>query len=274
MLAPQSKNNGIIIARARRRKVWTAGVFGVLSVVCLIIITWHKMCNAPSDSCDTEITRKGRFISEATSATKPENNQMPVAAIHDDVAPKKHANTYFDENGIERYPGGARVPRANPKKVTFPDRRAVKWAFDCEDEISALIDMEPGDVVVGDMEYGDAFIIDFNNSLTNKIVVSKDDDPYSRHLKEGVIAAKQDLYDAMCRGENIAEIMTATRREMRSLFEYKSMLEEEILNISSSSEYTDDDIDDFVKAANRMLENKGIAPIKMPRMLLNKFKKR
>lgn len=181
--------------------------------------------------------------------------------------------TYIDKAGIERYPGGARVPRKNPNKVTLPDRRAVKWTFDCEDEICALVDMEPGDIVVGDVEYGEKFIVDFNNSLTNKITVSSDDDEYSRRLKEGVIAAKQDLYEAMNRGEDIAKIMTDTRRDMRKLFEYKSMLEEEISQIRSSGDHSEDEVRDFVNAANVMLSQKGLSPIRMPRMILNKFKR-
>ena len=197
--------------------------------------------------------------------------EKPVASAEPKV---QRTDTYVDSQGIERYPGGARVPRRNPKKVTFPDRRAVKWTFDSEDEISALVDMEPGDIVVGDMEYGEAFVVDFNNSLTNRIVINENDDPYSRELKEGVIAAKQDLYDAMERGEDIALIMTETRREMRRLFEYKSMIEEEISEIRNSGEYTDEEVTDFVQAANKMLELEGVPPIKMPRLILNKFKRR
>ena len=117
------------------------------------------------------------------------------------------------------------------------------------------------------------FIVDFNNSLTNKITVSSDDDEYSRRLKEGVIAAKQDLYEAMNRGEDIAKIMTDTRRDMRKLFEYKSMLEEEISQIRSSGDHSEDEVRDFVNAANVMLSQKGLSPIRMPRMILNKFKR-
>ena len=78
----------------------------------------------------------------------------------------------------------------------------------------------------------------------------------------------------MQRGEDIAQIMTDTRREMRNLFEYKSLLEEEISAIRDSGEYTDENIYEFVEAANKMLEDKGIPPIKMPRMLINKFRRR
>ena len=216
---------------------------------------------------------------------RPENTTKSVSPIRQKAnssqsnsgnVKRKKGNgtkTYFDEAGIERYPGGARVPRKNPNKVTLPDRRAVKWTFDCEDEICALVDMEPGDIVVGDIEYGEKFIVDFNNSLTNRITVSHDDDEYTRRLKEGVIAAKQDLYEAMNKGEDIAKIMTDTRREMRKLFEYKNMLEEEISQIRSSGDHSEAEIRDFVNAANVMLERKGLPPIHMPRMILKKFKR-
>lgn len=215
---------------------------------------------------------KGKIASVETAkrvaSAKPEVASKPV---EDDV---KRTKTYIDENGVERYPGGARVPRKNPNKARFPDRRAVKWAFDSEEQISALIDMEPGDIVAGEVEFGDQFVIDFQNSLTNNIVIADSDDEYSRRLKEGVVAAKQDLKDAMDRGEDIAKIVTDTRKEMRSLFEYKSMIEEQISSISSSGEYSDEEVSDFVEAANKMLGDRGVAPIKMPRLILNKFKHR
>ena len=207
------------------------------------------------------------------SVIPPKTNLSSSNSSNVEEEKTKETKTYVDEAGIERYPGGARVPRKNPNKVTLPDRRAVKWSFDCEDEICALIDMEPGDIVIGDKTYGEKFVVDFNNSLTNKIVISTEDDEYSRRLKEGVIAAKQDLYEAMNRGEDIAKIMTDTRRDMRKLFEYKSMLEEEISQIRSSGDHSEDEIRDFVNAANVMLSEKGLSPIRMPRMILNKFKR-
>lgn len=254
------------------RKFITRIVFALLIVGCAVVV-WFALRPTDEESAATPSQRKTGSIKEV-KPTAPAVKVKEDAPVAVDETETPRTQTYFDEQGIERYPGGARVPRKNPNKVSFPDRRAVKWTFDCEDEISALIDMEPGDVVVGDIEYGESFIVDFNNSLTNKIVVSAADDPYSRRLKEGVIAAKQDLYDAMQRGEDIAQIMTDTRREMRNLFEYKSLLEEEISAIRDSGEYTDENIYEFVEAANKMLEDKGIPPIKMPRMLINKFRRR
>ena len=132
--------------------------------------------------------------------------------------------TYVDAQGIERYPGGARVPRQNAKRVAMPDRRAVKWKYDSEDTICTLLQMEPGDIIVGDAVYGEQFVRDFKNSLKEEIKIEPDDDWYQRQLKEDVIAAKKELVEAMNRGEDIAAIMTSTRKEMRELFEYRQQL--------------------------------------------------
>ena len=251
------------------RHAWPKGFLACLLVVVGAGIVFCLFHSYPKTGEEQPTENKAKSVS-----TIQQKADLPSSSPSN-VEEKKTdgTKTYIDNAGIERYPGGARVPRKNPNKVTLPDRRAVKWTFDCEDEICALVDMEPGDIVVGDIEYGEKFIVDFNNSLTNKITVSSDDDPYSRRLKEGVIAAKQDLYEAMNRGEDIAKIMTDTRREMRKLFEYKSMLEEEISQVRSSGDHSEDEIRDFVNAANVMLSEKGLSPIRMPRMILNKFKR-
>ena len=251
------------------RHAWSKGLLAALLVVVGAVIAFWLLQSYPTTGEEQPPENKTKPVS-----TVQQKANVPSSSSSNQEEKKPNGTkTYIDKAGIERYPGGARVPRKNPNKVTLPDRRAVKWTFDCEDEICALVDMEPGDIVVGDIEYGEKFIIDFNNSLTNKITVSNDDDEYSRRLKEGVIAAKQDLYEAMNRGEDIAKIRTDTRREMRKRFEYKSMLEEEISQIRSAGDYSEDEIRDFVNAANVMLTEKGLSPIRMPRMILNKFKR-
>ena len=251
------------------RHVWPRGLLAALLVVVGVGIVYCLSHLCPKIGEDKPPVNKTRPVSNVQQKT----NLPSFNSSNQEEKKTDGTKTYIDKAGIERYPGGARVPRKNPNKVTLPDRRAVKWTFDCEDEICALVDMEPGDIVVGDVEYGEKFIVDFNNSLTNKITMSDDDDEYSRRLKEGVIAAKQDLYEAMNRGEDIAKIMTDTRRDMRKLFEYKSMLEEEISQIRSSGDHSEDEVRDFVNAANVMLSQKGLSPIRMPRMILNKFKR-
>lgn len=260
--------------RVRSRAIDRTGRAVFFGVVAFAVIGVCLFVFAPDNDKPSaqEEHAKGKIASvETTKRVAPSKLEVSPKPVEDTV---KRTKTYVDENGIERYPGGARVPRKNANKVAFPDRRAVKWAFDSEEQISSLLDMSPGDIVVGEVEFGDEFVSDFHNSLTNSIVIAESDDEYTRRLKEGVIAAKQDLKDAMDRGEDIAKIMTDTRKEMRSLFEYKSMIEEEISSMSSSGEYSDEEVSAFVEAANKMLGDKGVAPIKMPRLILNKFKHR
>ena len=48
---------------------------------------------------------------------------------------------------------------------------------------------------------------------------------------------------------------------------YKSTLEDELKKIAKGGEFNEEEFDKFVNAANKMLESKGLSPIKPTRMM-------
>ena len=124
-----------------------------------------------------------------------------------------------------------------------------------------MLTVPPGTSAVGDPEYELWFTQDFLKSLETPIIVTKDDTPEEAQLKRDMIAAKIDLkarYDA---GEDIALIMRSTREELQRLSIYKSEIEATFREMASKPGLTEQDIDDFIKSANIMLDSKGIAPM-------------
>ncbi len=132
-----------------------------------------------------------------------------------------------------------------------------------ENSIAALLTVPPGSSAVGDPEYERWFTKDFLKSLEAPIIVSEDDTPEQAQLKRDMIATKIELkarYDA---GEDIAKIMSDTRKELQQLSVYRSEIETVFREAINKPGITEKEIDDFIESANIMLENKGVAPIKL-----------
>ena len=197
---------------------------------------------------------------------KPAAANAPALTTNAPTARKEE--TYFDERGIERYPGGMRVrrPAARTVKVEIDPKHRFKHAS--EAQIAGLLEVRPGSLIVGDMKYSHRFVEDFRESLKEPIEILDTDSEYDRQLKRDVIETKKQLKAAMDRGEDIAQIMTDARNELRRLGQYRENLKKELNKLRADGSYTDRDIEDFAAAANKMLEEKGCRPIKMPTLLM------
>ena len=73
---------------------------------------------------------------------------------------------------------------------------------------------------------------------------------------------KIEINDRMRAGESLAHILDETRSELRRLAEIKRMVKSDILESAKGTVSTEEDAEDLIKAANILLENKGIAPLK------------
>lgn len=132
-----------------------------------------------------------------------------------------------------------------------------------ENRIAFYLTHRPGDGLVGTPTFGKRFVNDFLKSLEHPIVVTKDDTPEQAQLKRDMIQVKIDLKQRLDAGEDISAIMLETHKEYQKLARYKSDIEKELREFRKNPDATLQDVDDFVTAANKMLEAKGIAPISL-----------
>ena len=218
---------------------------------------------------------------EKPMAAKPQPNPQPATkpaarpAVTNAPAPatnapkaRKAQETYVDERGIERYPGGMRVrkPAARTVKIEIDPKHRFKHTSDAQ--IAGLLEVKPGSMIVGDMKYSYRFVEDFKESLDDPIEILDTDSEYDKQLKRDVIETKKQLKAAMDRGEDIAQIMTDARNELRKLGKYREDLKRQLNEYRAEGTHSDKDIEDFAAAANKMLEENGCRPIKMPTLLL------
>lgn len=141
-------------------------------------------------------------------------------------------------------------------------------------QIASLLMIRPGSSIVGNPRYEDTFVRDFLASFDNPAIPMPGDTDEEKELKRAVAEVKGDLkakYDA---GEDIAQIMIDTRKKLRELNTYKRELEAQLHNQVKDGTLSAADIEDYVTAANQMLSDRGIEPIKINGFIKHQIKLR
>ena len=206
-------------------------------------------------------------IKEVTPAAPRPRAQEPEKPVEEKKVDPNARPTKVGEtvNGYILLPSG-RMHRVLGV-VTNSATAAIKGKYEifnhaCENEIAGFLSMEPGQGLVGTPRYNGRFKRDFLESLEEPIVVSPDDSPEDALLKRNVIKAKMDLKDALDRGEDIEQIMLDTRKELQDLARYKLELTQQMHDIvKENAEMSTEDMEALLEAANKMLDEKGIAPM-------------
>lgn len=146
-----------------------------------------------------------------------------------------------------------------------------------ENHLAGLLCAEPGANFIGGFNYK-GFNEDFLKSCTEPIIVSEDDTDFVKDLKRRLNALKIELKPRIEAGEDLGKIIEDTREEYRKLAIYKNTLAKEMRDLINGNAQSVEDVDAFEAAANKMLESKGIAPMKMSaitkQMLLSRAQER
>lgn len=170
-------------------------------------------------------------------------------------------------DGYVLLPNGKRHKRNGMKeiKVSEWNNKGRYQIFDSftDNEFATLLTLNPGEMLIGGGVFPKDYEARFLKSLETPIIVSKDDPDDIKDVKRAVIQTRLEMKAALDRGEDIRQYVKAAYEEAQKLASYKDVIAEELRNLRSQPDLTDDDIDVFVEAANKMLESKGIAPIKV-----------
>lgn len=134
-----------------------------------------------------------------------------------------------------------------------------------ENMLAFLLTIEPGKQVFGTPRYSKDIEQEFLKSCETPIIITADDDDYTRDLKRAMIDAKIEIRNRMADGESFVSIIDETRKEAMRLGQIKQSVIQDVRNLVSENAQSEEDIDSFYEAANKILEQNGIAPIKAGR---------
>ena len=151
-----------------------------------------------------------------------------------------------------------------PKHVYRLQRKKSKWhIFEhaSENRVASLLCARPGDHKIGHIEVTPELERDFLESFKTPIIPTAEDDEFTASLKRQMNQVKADLKARIDNGESFAKIIEDTEDEMRKLSMYKQDLLRELDALIKDGAQTEEDVLTFKEATNKMLEEKGIAPI-------------
>lgn len=253
------------------RLLWLKGALAGVLVVVAVVAAWLLLApKAGPVDVPTSVPKKTRLantnvVHKVEAPKSVGTNAVEVAPVPVDpnARPTKVGEVV---NGYVKLPSG-RMHKIlgevtnDVARTTLP-RYAIFQEYS-NNEIASLMTMEPGEMLVGMPRYRGRFKEDFMKALKTPIVIDEADDEYSKSVKAAVVSARSMLQEAMARGEDVEDVMLSARKELQELGSYRLLMQNELSAYRRKEGVTEADVEDFISAANKLLEERGIAPLKV-----------
>ena len=211
---------------------------------------------------DAASTKKGliKEVKPAVQTNAPAVAETPVDPNADPPG------TYRDENGVLRKPGGMRVkdPKRKHVKVELPSwmKKPSVFTNAADREVAALLTVRPGERVYGGHpRYDERFRKQFMEALFSGKQINPDDPPHVKELKEAVYETKREIAQRIRNGENLEDILESARREQKALADCRDSILKELDAVTIGKEMSEEEVTDYIRAANKMLEAKGMRTV-------------
>lgn len=248
----------------RRYGTWAAcGLVAVAVVAAVVLVLTSKPAPEPAKAPKAVPRAKPSAVPKAPL---PETNTVATTPKVEKLEPgtKRHVVWKRPDNwdSLTR----AQKTRAQPVgRVIRPKGMDEKKLFTqiSDQKIHRLLRVKPGQLFLGTATYDGRFVKTFLESLKEPIEFADDDTPEEREMKQAVIDTRKELKEAYDRGEDIAELMRETERQMHEQAAYRLDLRRAIVEYKKSGEHTDQDIKDYITAANSILNEHGMEPLKL-----------
>lgn len=251
-------------------KAWTALA---LVIVGIAATAYLLMNGKQGGAVALERNEQPKRIVESAVASK---GKPPVAEKH---RPKQYQDmTNAEKLASIRAKYGDNIPEnmraivyflENPPKHTYHPAKSRESIFKHESErvIASFVTTEPGTWFMRQPSFDGRIDADFAKALSERIEVTDEDKAEEAELKRLVSETKAELAERVAAGEKVSDILNAVGKEYYELGQFKRSLQGELSKIKRNPQYTDQDVQDFVEAANKMLAQKGLPPMKMPKMV-------
>ena len=249
----------------KRRLYWYIAVVFVVSCGALVIVLLRDSAKRRTNDLDesdvwhrkiTEVTPTivQRQIKTNIVERIVDTNSAPLT--REEILKKPHWTLTEEERGV--------VDPSYPERhKQFLDEQAkIHWRTHVDRELALLLfpkDGNTGLLIPFDRKFPDRFL----ESIKTPTLVTKDDPEELKEKKRELNEVKAYLKDRMDAGEDIVKLLNDEYWRLKKLYGMREFLKRELRDYVKKAESWDD-VDDFVKAANVMLENAGGKEIKLP----------
>lgn len=180
----------------------------------------------------------------------------PRPLTREEILKKPHWTLTEEERGV--------VDPSYPERhKQFLDEQAkIPWRTHVDRELALLIfpkDGNTGLLIPFDRKFPGRFI----ESINTPTLVTKDDSAELREKKRELNEVKAYLKERMDAGEDIVKLLNDEYFRLKKLYGMREFLKREVRDYAKTAKSWDD-VDDFIKAANVMLENAGGREVKLP----------
>lgn len=196
-------------------------------------------------------------VVEEKKEQKPQKklNFWDVAAAHTNGFTEMQMRKWRKEHRPPPgYTNDAAIVRSRAKYAIFP--------HESENKIAALLTLEPGQTMIGSFDLR-GVQADFLKSCEVPIVITKEDTPETVALKNLMNEVKIELKERIANGEKLEDILSETQKEYQRLARCKMEMQQAINELKEEGISSEQELDDILSAANKILEEKGIAPIEL-----------
>ena len=238
------------------------------------VALWCWAVRSGDEGPNAQDSRRGGLIAEATPAAAAKAD-MPKAGPAGSALGAERMWYDADTNSAAYKIYHHRGPIVTNSFAVQTQSLAARTFRNTSDKIiGQLLSVKPGAALFGDVKYDQRFVRRFLESLKTPIVVDSGDSEQVKVLKEAVIEARKELKAAYDRGEDVAQIMTETRRELKELGAYRAELQRQVNDIirKDARRFSAQDMEDCLNAANKMLSDRGCQPLVMPGLMRHRLK--
>ena len=244
-----------------------SGVFkGALAGIIVVVAAvgaWYYLSQKQETAQPEPKTKKAVKIAEVTPAPATTNvtAQQPVVTSNETPAPVEKPLTVHDRLAKRKFGENNIVVTSKVQRVKS---RYEIFKHRSENHLALLATIPMGATLVGSRRFDERFMRDLDAALSEKVEILPEDSEYDRNLKLSVEDLKDEIRKRKAAGEDIAQVLDETFKEIQKLGIYRQQIESMVRKtMREDKTLSDHDVDDLVGAANLMLEEKGIAPIKV-----------
>lgn len=257
----QPKNSEANTSDSPQNKTKAPLVRGLVAAVIVVagaVCCWHFLTSKTQQATDPKKETKQKIADVASSkATLPQSTEKARQELAKDTLQSDPTGKVARIRKQQ-----AELAKVIARKSTRPKAPYAIFKHPSENRIAGLLMCPPGTPVLVPPNYSHRFVEDFKKSCQEPIVINQEDSDYVKGLKQSMIDCKIDLCNRMAKGEALEDILSSAHLELQKLSQFKQdiewMVREEIRTKAQSAE----DVDSYIDAANRLLESKGIAPIR------------
>ncbi len=270
---PMRKAKGAPRRSGARSPILRAATAGLIVIIGGLAI-FYFMNRSPEKKVEPPKPAPKPVPKVETPPPKPKTNPAPQK-VEEKLKPgeRRHVKWTKPANWDQMTP--AQRTRAQPVgRVIRPKWMDEKKLFTkmSDQKIHRLLRVKPGQLFLGTATYDDRFVKTFLESLKEPIEFAEDDTPEEREMKQAVIDTRKELKEAYDRGEDIAAIMRETEKQMHEQAAYRLDLRRAVVEYKKSGEHTDQDVKDYIEAANTILKENGMEPLKLGNFWYHKAK--